>query len=179
MGEVHRAVRREPSRRHHRGRSPKRARGERSNIDMEAEDKEALEAEEAEGLPLQPTTKGVGTATRMLATKHAPTILEIKKEERGQDSHTAAQDSRHTATESERLRNSHAGSLRSASLSRRKRLWVAVACVAVVAFVALAGLVAFLWSRHRSSEAGIVKIANKSGVPQIKDNHWFESPSPM
>ncbi|XP_037525669.2 uncharacterized protein LOC119402611 [Rhipicephalus sanguineus] len=81
--------------------------------------------------------------------------------EKGQDSRTAAQDSRHTATESDRLRSCNAGSLPSTSASWKKRLCVAVALVAVMAFVAVAGLLSFLWSRHRAKEAAMAS-ANKS-----------------
>ncbi|XP_075726472.1 uncharacterized protein LOC142768387 [Rhipicephalus microplus] len=226
MGEVHRPAKRESSRRHRRGRSsenakdPKGASGERSKIEMEAGDKEAMEAEEAQGLPRPPPSKDVGTDTRLLATKREPTILGLRKkkasakykrsqpsrkewrgaspthqgasvdpsapastapsgvssclkegtlfEEKGQDFHTAAQDSKQTATESDRVRSSYAGSLLGTWASWRKRLGVAVACVTIVALVAVAGLVALFWPRQRTKEAAVARANQSDSTKQSK-----------
>ncbi|KAH8030404.1 hypothetical protein HPB51_006836 [Rhipicephalus microplus] len=187
---------------------------------QEAGDKEAMEAEEAQGLPRPPPSKDVGTDTRLLATKREPTILGLRKkkasarykrsqlsrkewrgaspthqgagvdpsapastvpsgvsssrkegslfEEKGQDFHTAAQDSKQTATESDRVRSSYAGSLPGTWASWRKRLGVAVACVTIAALVAVAGLVAFFWPRHRTKEAALARANRSDSTKQSK-----------
>ncbi|KAL3195463.1 hypothetical protein MRX96_045664 [Rhipicephalus microplus] len=89
-------------------------------------------------------------------------------EEKGQDFHTAAQDSKQTATESDRVRSSYAGSLLGVWASWRKRLGVAVACVTIVALVAVAGLVALFWPRHRTKEAAVARANRSDSTKQSK-----------
>lgn len=260
MGEAHKhgAKAKEAKKKCRHCKPSKDGRGERckhDHIDMVAEDKEVLEAEEAQGLPKLHSPKTVGPTTRMLVTKRAPSIVGLrkkaknkaasakrKKQEReetlpgtsrgmsgglstaptsiaysaaslfqkadslvgaapsdgschkkressttGEEPSqanpgkrhvppTTAQD-RHTTTDSDRLRSINAGSIHNTLAGTSKRLYMVVACLAVLAVVGLAVVLVFLFSRHRAREALISTSTNKSSPsPPTKPIHTSVKP---